>query len=255
MAAGDVQTALAVLCVMQSNGPKPDDASTRSIVAYLRADPTRPQEAFDMLRTLAEEECREVPSAAVNAVIEASAESGQFAQAIEQYKQLHSVCSSGPSVHTFNVIFKSCRREKRKDVAMFLAAEMVESKVRPDALTYDRLILVCLEDYVAGTNVARTHDTDPTGKDGRHYASDEEKGLADAWQYYGEMNSQGFECRAGTYRALAMELARRRRDDSRVTMVLEDMARAGHDTLPVRARIADIHKARMESARTTGRGD
>lgn len=61
---------------------------------------------------------------------------------------------------------------------MFLASEMVSLKVVPDALTYDRLILVCIK-------------------------CDED--LDDAWQYLAEMRGHGYMMRAGT----AIYLARR----------------------------------------------
>lgn len=60
---------------------------------------------------------------------------------------------------------------------------MVAAKVLPDALTYDRMILVCLR-------------SDPDYKD--------------AMRYYAEMRAKGFEPRFGTLTTLVRVLTRRR---------------------------------------------
>ena len=82
---------------------------------------------------------------------------------------------------------------------MFLAAEMIELKVPPDAITYDRLILVCLN-----------------GPD-----------IEDAFQYYEEMRDQGFAPRRGTFTSLVKVCTQA--GDSRAQEIIEDMRHLGMD--------------------------
>jgi hypothetical protein len=141
--AGDLKAALSILPIMQSARRKIDHGSTRILFKYLRGSPERPAEAFQILREL-QVSGNIVPTEAMNCVIESSFGVGNFEQGIEQYKALHEICKAGPNTDTFNAIFKGCKEHKRKDIAMFLVAEMLQMKVSPDPLTYDRLILVCL---------------------------------------------------------------------------------------------------------------
>jgi pentatricopeptide repeat protein len=68
-----------------------------------------------------------------------------LAEAIEIYKALHTVSHAGPNTNTFNILFRGCHRSARKELAMFFANEMIQLGLEPDRITYDRLILVCLQ--------------------------------------------------------------------------------------------------------------
>ncbi|KAF2817379.1 uncharacterized protein BDZ99DRAFT_505118 [Mytilinidion resinicola] len=171
--AGDLKTALTVLVVMEEAGVKADLNTANPIVAYLRQDPTRPMQAFNLLEEFAQSQ-RKVPTAAVNAIIQTCVAMPDLEQAIEVYKALHTISSKGPDIETFNTLFQGCRTARRKELAMFLAAEMIQLKIRPNLLTYDRLILVCTE----------CGDID------------------DAFRYYYEMRDQGWQPRDGTFSLL-----------------------------------------------------
>ncbi|KAF4533858.1 Protein-tyrosine phosphatase receptor/non-receptor type [Lasiodiplodia theobromae] len=146
--AGDMKTALSVLCIMQTSGAPPNDYSTRKLFQWTRAEADRPVELFDQLRKL-KDDGHTIPLAAINVLIEAAIFRDDFDTAVDIYKALHTLCEDGPSTSTFNTLLRGCRH--RKDLAMFLAAEMVERKVEPDALTYDRLLLASLlRQIVAG---------------------------------------------------------------------------------------------------------
>jgi len=62
------------------------------------------------------------------------------------YKELHTVCETGPNIDTFNIILQGAERMGTKTTAMFLASEMIALGIKPDFLTYDRLIMVCLQE-------------------------------------------------------------------------------------------------------------
>jgi pentatricopeptide repeat protein len=68
---------------------------------------------------------------------------------MDMYKELHTVCESGPNIDTFNILMQGAERKGTKNAAMFLASEMIALGIKPDFLTYDRLIMVCLheDDY------------------------------------------------------------------------------------------------------------
>ncbi|OCL03225.1 hypothetical protein AOQ84DRAFT_348060 [Glonium stellatum] len=194
--AGDIKTALSVLIIMQDAGVKPDDGTTSPILRHLQQDPERPMEAFTILQAF-EQAGMKIPIAAVNCTIQAAVAVQDLEQAIEFYKALHVVSPAGPNTATFNILFRGCSKMGRKELAMFLAAEMIQLKVPPDSITYDRLILVC----VGG------HDID------------------DAFQYYEEMRDQGFIPRGGTFTSLVKACVQA--GDSRAEEVIEDMRHLG----------------------------
>lgn len=196
--AGDMQTALSVLCIMQTSGAPPDDYSTRKLFQWTRAEPGRPVELFGQLRKL-KDDGHTIPLAAINVLIEAAIFRDNFDAAVDIYKALHTLCEDGPSTSTFNTLLRGCRH--RKDLAMFLAAEMVERKVDPDALTYDRLLLVCLT---------------------------EQDNYDDAFRYYEEMRNRGWIPRAGTFIAMGRRCARAQ--DARAWEVLKEMNECKVDT-------------------------
>jgi len=190
LSAGDLRTALTLLTLMTAASVPPTEASTRPIYTHLKESSSLPATALSILHDLRYAD-REIPTVAVNVVMEASIYHQDLESAIETYKTLHTLCPSGPDTTTFNVLFRGCKYYRRKDLAMFLASEMVALKVPPNALTYDRLILVCL-------------DT----------AEEQEEGFEDAWRYFREMKGMGWWPRHGTVVALARKSSER--EDERV---------------------------------------
>ncbi|KAL8691537.1 MAG: hypothetical protein Q9218_003261 [Villophora microphyllina] len=172
----DLRTALTVLALVASSGIQPTESSTRAIYLHLQQSADLPSVALAMLRDLRKQQ-RLIPVEAVNVVIESYIYHDQFDTALETYKSLHTLCPSGAVTGTFNTLFRGCKL--RKDVAMFLASEMVAMKVSPNALTYDRMIIVCIE------------------------ASSTKEDLTDAWRYLEEMRGAGWWPRPGTAKALA----------------------------------------------------
>ncbi len=176
MADNDLPTALNLLTIMTAAGQPPTEASTRSIYAHLRQAPNRPAKAITMLKDLHEQD-RQIPIQAVNVVMQASILHRDLPSALNLYKTLHSITSNlQPDTATFNILFRGCAQAARKDLAMFLASEMAALKITPDKLTYDRLILVCLNS---------------------------EARLEDGWRYFEEMSSLNWWPRDGTILALA----------------------------------------------------
>ena len=184
---------------MKGAGLEPDEASTRAIYLYLTHGSATTEEALRILISL-RQEGRTVPTAAVDCIIQASIFLNDLPQAIKHYKALHTVSPSGPSTATFNALLRGCKRARKKDQAMFLASEMLALKIRPDALTYDRLLLVCLtqDDY------------------------------EDAFRYLEEMKAQGFQPRQGTYNAMVRKCTERQ--DERARGLIQEMEEFGLET-------------------------
>ena len=177
MTAKDVRTSFILLTIMSAAGHHPTGASTRPIFTYLRQSPTLVPTTVPILEELREQD-RPIPIQAVNVIMEAYIFHRDLASALSIYKTLYRFGDSlNPNTATFNLLLRGCSRAARKDLAMFLASEMVALKVAPDRLTYDRLVLVCLSS---------------------------ENSIEDAWRYFDEMRDLGWRPRNGTTVALAM---------------------------------------------------
>lgn len=146
--ANDLSAALSVILIMVDTNIRVTAGTCQPLFWYLRKEkegqPSRPMAAFHLLQGL-EASGRKVPTAAINACIQASIALNRFEEAIEIYKALHTVSHSGPDTQTFNILFRGCHMNNRKELAMFFANEMIQLGLKPDRLTYDRLICVCLQ--------------------------------------------------------------------------------------------------------------
>jgi pentatricopeptide repeat protein len=146
--ANDLSAALSVILIMVDANIKVNAGTCNPLLWYLRKEKpgevSRPLHAFNILQDF-EASGRKVPTAAINACIQASMTLERFEEAIEIYKALHTVSHAGPDTQTFNILFQGCHRNVRKELAMFFANEMIQLGLKPDRLTYDRLICVCLQ--------------------------------------------------------------------------------------------------------------
>ncbi|KAF2201280.1 hypothetical protein GQ43DRAFT_394612 [Delitschia confertaspora ATCC 74209] len=195
--AGDLKAALSVLLIMQETGLKVTEGAVLPLYNYLIKDPARPMEAFLELQSL-EHSDRQVPTAAVNSCIQALIRFSRLEDAIEIYKVLHTVSRAGPNTATFNILFQGCHRDGREELAIFLVKEMLALRVEPDAMSYDRLILISCS----------------VGK------------VEDAMLYYGEMKDLGFMPRRGT-----LDLLIKKGVEARHPMtatLLDDMKESGY---------------------------
>lgn len=195
---GDIKTALTITCIMDENGINVKPSSTVSLAAYLRKSDERIQEALAFLQEIKED--RTIPAHTYNCLIAACIGRSDLAGAIALYKKLHHVCEGGPDIETFNSLLQGCRQAKRKDTAMFLAAELVALKRVPNRLTYDTLLLVCLQQ------------------------SDYE----DAFKYYREMIDLKFVPSRATFVAMVLRCAEE--GDQRAWTLLTKMKEVGLDT-------------------------
>lgn len=131
----DLENALQVLCIMHSAGIQSDEGSTRSIYLALKRSPGLTSVAVDALFSLRSK--HEIPISAFNVVIEGLSETGNYDKAMDLYRDVRRFCSSGPDVHTFEPLFKSCTELQ---TAQFLASEMSAFSIRPSRAIYDQLV-------------------------------------------------------------------------------------------------------------------
>ncbi|KAK4999403.1 hypothetical protein LTR66_001552 [Elasticomyces elasticus] len=181
----DLHAALSVLSIMTTAKLEPNTASTRPLFLYLRENPALTEQAFQVLNQL-HASGRQVPTAALNVVIEAFAHQRNLKQALMVYKMFHTFAPSShkgsyATIETFNLLLRGCSRTTpaAHGTALFLASELLALRVQPDAMTYDRLILTsCMSDH-----------------------------LEHGYKYFDEMVQLKWAPRAGTVSALAIALA------------------------------------------------
>lgn len=211
--ATDVYNALKLLCVMAELRMQPDQASTRKLFRHLASQSERSEDSFSMLQELRGSHA--IPPVALNAIIEARAVYN-LDQAMEYYKEFRNLCGVGPNLETFNMLLRQCVQMKDKASAMFLASEMVALEVEPNALTYDRLVLVCTW----------------TGE------------IDDAFGYLFETQQQGLKVRLGTLFSLGRHAATAA--DPRAIKVVEAIKMLGEDGERPAALIQRIYSKAQE---------
>ena len=199
--ASDIRTALTILTIMLTAGIQPEEATTRALYFYLHESGLKTREALSILRELHDGQ-RQIPTVAVNCIIEALVQQNDLAYAMETYQTLYNLCPGGPTTATFNALLRGCAHSSRKDLAMFLASEMQTQKVVPNELTYDRLILVCI--------VGKGDDD-----------------INDAFRYFEEMKGKGWWPRRGTVTMMVKQTCET--GDERVFDLLDEMEKKGVD--------------------------
>lgn len=143
--AGDLESAFKVLCSLVTKTLTINETSTRSIFTYLLHTNPNPWTVWSYLKRLHEEEQTVIPVAAVNVVLELCAHKKVMTIATDLYKELHTICTSGPNTLTFNHLLNGCRRTASPGFASFFVLEMIHLKVLPNRDTYEILILLCVE--------------------------------------------------------------------------------------------------------------
>lgn len=148
----DLKTTFRVLAIMEKAGLAPTSASTRPLFAYLSTSEKLCHDAWNTTSQL-RKDGHVIPLTAVNVILEALNSLTKVEEAFVYYKRLHEICPRGPNTETINVVLQGLQRTQDatigapKEKAMFLASEMQALKIRPDMLTYDRLIRVCLTEH------------------------------------------------------------------------------------------------------------
>jgi pentatricopeptide repeat protein len=215
----DLSTAFRILGIIQKAGFEPDSSTTRPLFTYLSSHKSIPIKAWKVLESQFKEG-HTIHIAGINVVIEACIAVGQFDHGIELYKELHMLCEAGPSIETFNILLQGAGKRRAKDSAMFLAAEMIALGIKPDFLTYDRLVVVCLNEDDYEDAFRYLEEMVETGKDKF------------------ENGQKGWWMRRGTASAMVRKCAQA--GDKRAWDILAEMERRGMEVKLVKLNAEEI---------------
>ncbi|OKL61933.1 hypothetical protein UA08_03015 [Talaromyces atroroseus] len=147
----DITTALEIICRMHQSKLSLSPETTQSVLLSLESRINDPEIMWKEISSLKNKGLR-IPVALANLVINycgilldrgSMSASRATDIAIDIYKDLYEVCSSGASTETFNSLFTLCRQAKKPDVCTFFAKEMAAFDVSPDQETFETLILIC----------------------------------------------------------------------------------------------------------------
>ena len=197
----DLRAALSVMTIMAGAYVVPTARTAMPLRDHLAKSPSEIESALEMLTGL-RKRGRIIPVVAVNSILEAYVIRGDFEAALLVYKRMH-MYEEDPTteiphkvlanVETFNILLKGARDTTpvAMQTALFLASESVALGIRPNSVTYDRLILVCVKG----------------------------ERLNLAWQYLQEMDGLGWTLRPGTASLLGGALAKQ--GDERAWDVLQ----------------------------------
>jgi len=203
----DLRAALSVMTIMAGAYVAPTARTAMPLKDYLTRYPSEIESALEILTALRKQR-RIIPVVAVNAILEADIIGGDFGAALLVYKRMH-MYEEDPTkdvphkvlanVETFNALLKGARDTTpvATQTALFLASESVALGIRPNSVTYDRLILVCIKG----------------------------ERLDLAWQYLEEMDGLGWTLRPGTASLLGSTLAKQ--GDERAWDVLQRVQMLG----------------------------
>ncbi|PGG95703.1 hypothetical protein AJ79_09911 [Helicocarpus griseus UAMH5409] len=145
LAADQLDQALRTLCTAQKAAFKLDESATRSIFTYCIQTNLSPRTLWATLARMKNKEGLNIPPAATNAAIEVAVHHNHMSVALEFYRALQDTFSHRPTATTFNHLIRGCRMTGEHDLANTFVQEMVLLDVFPDRMTYDQLILLCVD--------------------------------------------------------------------------------------------------------------
>lgn len=223
-AEGSLSRVLTILTIMADVKVEPTTADTRPIYMYLYDKPHLMAEALATLQEL-HKQGRRIPIAALNLLIECYVEQKNLHEALKIYKLIHTLAPPGEAARksfanteTINHLLKGCRflSPPSSQDALFLASEMNALRIPPTALTFDRLILVCV---LAASQIEHESPAEEETVSVRR-AKRAQDLLDFACMYFNEMQQLlGAMPRGGTVGKLAAELAKK--GDKRCWEVLQ----------------------------------
>lgn len=150
---GDTKTAFEIICQMHKSKLPLNSESVQPILLSLKDKTRDPATIWQDIRDLRKRRM-EIPVILADLVIEycaslfqrgALSASKAIEVAIDIYKDVFEVCTSGANPQTFNKLFALCYQTGRPDICTFFAKEMAALDVQPDRRTLETLILICVD--------------------------------------------------------------------------------------------------------------
>jgi mRNA-degrading endonuclease RelE of RelBE toxin-antitoxin system len=149
VSAGNLPAAFEALCTMHESGTPLANSSTEAILAYMIEHKTDRREAWQMLKRLKNEK-RSIPLDCVRVISDlcehdAHEDPSVVEDGVGFYKELYTLCPDGADVRVYNALIRMCRIAKDRQSGMFLVKEMASLGVVPNAITFESIILMCLD--------------------------------------------------------------------------------------------------------------
>jgi pentatricopeptide repeat protein len=146
---GDLYAAFEVLCEVHKAGIELERSSTAAILTYMIQSRTNPRYAWSMLKDLKASRY-DIPLRCALVVLEMcehEAINDPFVvdDGVALYKELYALCTEKADVSVYNSLISMCRRAKNTDAGMFIVKEMATLGVVPNAMTFEHLIIMCLD--------------------------------------------------------------------------------------------------------------
>ena len=197
--AGKLKDAFGTLDLMRSSNIFPTAITTQSIYDFLKRDIDRVDSAWKLLDKL-RSEGKTIDRTAINAIIRAAVSLSDLQRAVGAYKAFPDY-KCAPDIDTFNTLLSGCIAASHRELGDRLLLDLKELGIRPDATTYERIILLCL------TQVT----------------------YEDAFFYLEEMKAQKFVPPREVYIAIVRSCVAA--GDSRYALALDEMRQCGY-TVP-----------------------
>lgn len=147
--AGDLPAAFETLCTMHEARVPLADSSTENVLAYMIQSKVDRREAWQMLKRLKNAK-RTIPIDAVRVIADlcehdAHDDPSVVDDGVGFYKELYTLCPAGADVRVYNALIRMCRTARNRESGMFLVKEMASLGVVPNGVTFESIILMCLD--------------------------------------------------------------------------------------------------------------
>ncbi|KAK8858809.1 hypothetical protein IAR55_003039 [Kwoniella newhampshirensis] len=214
--AGQVPNAFHVLSSIRDAGLTPTLATVQPIVAVLKNAEVIDQ-AFYALEDM-HKAGQPVDIAALNALIEASARSGDL-QRVRATQMAAGDLGLSPNIDTFNLVLSCCITTRYRPLGDTVLSEMVAHDIAPNSTSYENMVLLCL--------TQATYE--------------------DAFYYLEKTKSDGFKPSYAVYEALMRKCVTLQ--DSRWRLVMDEMKAVGYRM------DSELHEFINSGGKTRGRDE
>ncbi|KAG2153753.1 uncharacterized protein EDB93DRAFT_1134621 [Suillus bovinus] len=194
--AGNLKDAFGTLDLMRSSNIFPTAITTQPIYDVLKQDIDKVDSAWGLLDKL-KSEGKSIDRTAINAIIRAAISLSDLQRAVGAYKAFPDY-KCVPDVDTFNTLLSGCIVASHRGLGDRLLLDLQELGIKPDATTYERIIILCL--------TQATYE--------------------DAFFYLEEMKAQKFVPPRSVYDAIIRTCIAA--DDSRYSLALDELKQCGY---------------------------
>ncbi|KAF8722156.1 hypothetical protein AX14_010006 [Amanita brunnescens Koide BX004] len=137
-----VKEAMITLSIMRNSNIPPNLKTTRPILEAISASTEELDNTWQLIDEIHEER-KEVDTAALNVVLQASVLLGDLQRAMGSYKSF-SEYGASPDIETFNTLLDASIASKHRQLGDTLLDEMKAAEVLPDGETFEKMIQLCL---------------------------------------------------------------------------------------------------------------